>query len=137
MNSSRVSQHVREAIAAGNASFVAAIGRHDPAAAASLYTRDGEVLPAGSEAIQGRPAIEQFWRGALDMGIKGARLESVEVDGTDDCAYEVGRYTMNGEADQQLDTGKYVVIWKTEDGQLKIHRDIWTTNLQAPAPAGR
>jgi hypothetical protein len=32
-----------------------------------------------------------------------------------------------------LDKGKYIVIWKKEDGTWKLHRDIWTTSVP-PAP---
>jgi hypothetical protein len=31
-------------------------------------------MPAGSEPIRGREAIERFWRGALDSGIAAVRL---------------------------------------------------------------
>jgi len=27
--------------------------------------------------------------------------------------------------------GKYVVIWKRDGGQWKIHRDIWNTSMPA------
>jgi ketosteroid isomerase-like protein len=32
-----------------------------------------------------------------------------------------------------LDEGKYVVIWKRHQGKWKLHRDIWTTSMPAPA----
>jgi ketosteroid isomerase-like protein len=31
-----------------------------------------------------------------------------------------------------MDSGKYVVIWKREDGAWKLHRDIWTTSASPP-----
>jgi ketosteroid isomerase-like protein len=46
---------------------------------------------------------------------------------------EVSKYTLQGEGDQVLDTGKYVVIWKQEDGQWKLHCDIFNSSMPAPA----
>jgi ketosteroid isomerase-like protein len=59
-------------------------------------------------------------------------LTTVEVQGCGDTAWEVGRYTVPGEGGKVLDTGDYVVIWKREGGEWKLHRDIWTTNTPAP-----
>ena len=67
----------------------------------------------------------------MDMGIKTAELESVELDGQGDTAIEVGRYRLGSESGQVLDEGKYVVIWKQVDGQWKLHRDIWNTSVPA------
>jgi ketosteroid isomerase-like protein len=29
-----------------------------------------------------------------------------------------------GDGDKVLDSGKYIVVWKRQDGQWKLHRDI-------------
>jgi ketosteroid isomerase-like protein len=68
----------------------------------------------------------------VDSGVKGATLTTLEAEGQGDTAYEVGKYTLTGEAGKVLDTGKYVTIWKREQGQWKLHRDIWNTNTPAP-----
>jgi hypothetical protein len=44
-------------------------------------------------------------------------------------ANEVGKYRITGEGGKLLDTGKYVVVWKREQGQWKLHRDIWNTSM--------
>jgi len=31
-----------------------------------------------------------------------------------------------------LDKGKYIVIWKQEEGQWKLHRDIFNSSMPAP-----
>jgi ketosteroid isomerase-like protein len=48
-----------------------------------------------------------------------------------DTALEVETYALIGEGGKTLDTGKYVVVWKRQGGQWKIHRDIWNTNAPA------
>jgi uncharacterized protein (TIGR02246 family) len=123
---------VRAAIEAANKEFEAAIGRGDGASLASLYTTDGQLLPTHSEIVSGKQAIADFWQGGIDSGIKAASLSTVEVEGQGDTAYEVGKYELKGQEGQVLDSGKYVVIWKQENGKWKLHRDIWNTSMPAP-----
>ena len=65
------------------------------------------------------------------MGIKTARLDTVEAEEYGETAIEIGKYTLSGEAGKVMDRGKYVVIWKQEGGQWKLHRDIWNSSLSA------
>lgn len=108
-----------------------AFGRGDAAGIVQLYSQDGQVLPPGMEPIAGRPGIQAFWQGAMDMGIKAAQLETVEVMHQGDAAIEVGRYALEGAAGQLLDHGKYVVIWQRQAASWKLHRDIWNTSQPA------
>ncbi len=123
---------IRDTIQVEDEKFMATFDRGDPAGMAALYTDNGQLLPANSDFITGKQAIQDFWQGVMDMGVKKAKLEPIEVEGHSDTAYEVGKYTLQGEGGQVLDTGKYMVIWKQEEGQWKLHRDIWTTSLPAP-----
>jgi uncharacterized protein (TIGR02246 family) len=126
------STEVRDAIAAGVENFMATFNRGDAAGLAALYTENGQILPPNSDFVTGRQAIQAFWQGAMDMGIKSVKLETVEVEGYGDTAIEVGKYTLSGEAGQVLDTGKYIVIFKQVDGQWKLHRDIFNSSMPAP-----
>ena len=123
---------LKNAIAAANRNFMDTFAREDAEGMGKLYTTDGQLLPANSDFITGTEAIQAFWQAVMDMGIKTAELKTVELDGYGDAAFEVGRYTLGGEGGQVLDKGKYVVIWKQEDGQWKLHRDIWNTSMPAP-----
>jgi uncharacterized protein (TIGR02246 family) len=126
------STEVRDAIAAEVENFMATFNRGDAAGLAALYTENGQILPPNSDFVTGRQAIQAFWQGAMDMGIKSVKLETVEVEGYGDTAIEVGKYTLSGEAGQVLDTGKYIVIFKQVDGQWKLHRDIFNSSMPAP-----
>jgi ketosteroid isomerase-like protein len=68
----------------------------------------------------------------MDSGIKGATLETVELEGHGDTAIEVGRYTLRGEEGQTLDRGKFIVIWKQVEGEWKLHRDMFSSSMPAP-----
>jgi ketosteroid isomerase-like protein len=126
-------QDTRVAIEAANARFATLFKQADGAGVAALYTSDAQVFPANSDIVSGRAAIQKFWQGVMDSGIKGAKLTTLEVTPAGDTVYEVGRYELSGADLMALDAGKYVVIWKRDGGQWKLHRDIWNTNAPAPA----
>jgi uncharacterized protein (TIGR02246 family) len=123
---------VRDAIAATNEKFMATFKRGDAAGMAALYTENGQVLPPNGDFVTGKQALTMFWQGIMDMGIKEVKLEIVEIEGYGDIAIEVSKYTLQGEGGQALDTGKYIIIWKQEGGQWKLHRDIFNSSMPAP-----
>jgi uncharacterized protein (TIGR02246 family) len=122
----------QEAIAQANQQFMLAFNQGSADGVAGCYTAGAQLLPVHMGQVAGRENIQGFWQAVMDMGIKAARLETVELDVLGKTAIEVGKYTLLGGKEQVLDTGKYVVVWKTEQGQWKLHRDIWTTSLPAP-----
>ena len=115
--------------------FEASFERSDAAALASLYTDNGVLLPTGMAAIQGTAGIQAFWEGAMAMGIKQVQLHTQDVEEMADTAIELGHYTLLGPNAQTMDQGKYLVVWKQQQGQWKLHQDIWNSSLPAPAPA--
>jgi len=123
---------VRDAIVTANETFMAAFSRRDAAELAASYTKDGQLLPPHSDIITGKQAIEAFWQSVMDMGITQITLESLQVEGEGHTAYDVGKVTLLGAGGQMIDTGKYVVVWKQEDNEWKVHRDIWNTTRPAP-----
>jgi len=123
---------IREAIVAANEAFMAAFQAGDAAGLAALYTATGQLLPPNMDTMAGQTAIQAFWQGAMDMGIRSAQLEITEVEGHGDTAIEVSNYTLCGEGGQVLDRGKYIVVWKREGGRWKLHRDIFNSSLPAP-----
>jgi uncharacterized protein (TIGR02246 family) len=129
MTNQGTSTGIREAIEAADENFMAVFNRGDAGGLADLYTQNGQLLPTGSDFITGKTDIQAFWQGAMDMGIKTARLETIEAEGYADTAIEIGKYTLSGEAGNVMDRGKYVVIWKQEGGQWKLHRDIWNSSI--------
>jgi uncharacterized protein (TIGR02246 family) len=131
MSTQTIATDPRSDIEAGNRRFMEAFRRGDAASVAQLYTAAGQLLPAHSDFIDGTTAIQRFWQGAMDMGITEAVLETVEVEGLGETAHEVGRYTLKTAGGQVADAGKYLVIWKQENGAWKLHRDIWTTSRPA------
>lgn len=122
----------RKEIEKANATFVAAAAKGDGAAVAALYTLDAQVMPAGSEPVRGREAIEKFWRGAFGSGIAAVSLQTLEVLGQGATATEVGHYELRDKGGKALDSGKYIVVWRHEHGHWRLLRDMFSTNLPPP-----
>jgi ketosteroid isomerase-like protein len=123
----------QDAIAANNQAAMDAVARKDAAAFAAVYTTNGNALPPNNPTVTGTGALRQFWQAVIDMGITGVTLETVELEGFEDTAIEVGAYTLEGEGGGVLDKGKFVVIWKLEDGVWKWHHDIWNSSVTPAA----
>ncbi len=119
---------VRDNVIAGNKKFMAAFSQKDAAGVAKLYTKAGQLLPPGHEAVAGRPDIQAFWQAAMDAGLAQVQLETIEVEVCRQTAIELGKYMLVTSSDQNADTGKYVVIWKLEGGAWRLHRDIWNSS---------
>jgi uncharacterized protein (TIGR02246 family) len=126
-------ENARSQIEAANKDWMTAFKRADAAGLASLYTSQGQLLPANSDFVKGTAAIRAFWQGAFDMGLKDAVLETLEVEPHGDAAVEMGRYKLLLEGGSVADAGKYIVVWKNNGGAWKLHRDIWTTSQPAKA----
>ncbi|HYK55950.1 MAG TPA: DUF4440 domain-containing protein, partial [Flavisolibacter sp.] len=120
----------RKTVDDANQKFEEAVRKADSATLASLYTSDAMAMPANSEPIKGND-IRGMWGSVFHMGIKDAKLTTTDLQGNANLLAETGTYEMYGDNNKTLDKGKYVVIWKQENGQWKIYRDIWNTNMPA------
>jgi uncharacterized protein (TIGR02246 family) len=117
------------AIEAANAKFSDAVSRGDSKGVAVLYTKNGQVLPEGSDPVKGTAAIQKFTQGMIDSGVGSIDLKTLEVYGHGPTAAEVGEYDIHDKTGNSIDHGKYVVIWRRVGGQWKLHRDIFTSNV--------
>jgi uncharacterized protein (TIGR02246 family) len=109
----------------------------DAAALASLYHEDARFLPPNMEPVEGRPAIQQAFQQLLDMGVRSADIEPIDVRDAGEMTIEYGRYTLGIEpegADAITDVGKYVVVHeRRQAGVTKIVIDIFNSNAPPPA----
>ena len=101
---------------------------------AALYTANATLLPPNSARVTGSAAILEFWKGALAGAPARGKLTTGEVEAHGDTAHEVGTYELSAADGKVVDKGKYVVVWKREGGQWKLHRDIWNSDM--PPAAG-
>jgi len=124
-----VSEAMQAGMAQTNLLFGSAVVRERKIDALNdIYTVDATILPPGADLIQGRDPIKRFWQQAIEgLGLKDAKLTSLNVQAAGDGAVEVGRAELTLSDGQTL-AGKYVVHWKQEDGRWKWHTDIWNMN---------
>jgi uncharacterized protein (TIGR02246 family) len=114
---------VRKAVEAGNAAFVAAFEGGDADAIGRLYTADAKVIAPGSPIASGRAAIAAHWKAGM-AGVKNVALQTHDVGTAGDLAYEDGTVTIVSTAGEKT-VARYLVVWKREGGEWKLHRDIW------------
>lgn len=92
----------------------------DYKAMASVYTADAKLMVEDSELIQGRQAIEGFWKSACErakaVGMKRTpHSEELEISG--DLAYKRGTMTLEiptKDGGVMTHVVKYITIWKRE-----------------------
>ena len=91
-------------------------------------------MPSNMPAFSGTAAITNFGSILYKMGIKNAKLETVNVWGGKDLVVEEGSSNIFDDKGAVVDKGKYIKIWKQEDGKWKLFRDIFNSDMP-PAPA--
>lgn len=127
---------VAAAVAEVNQELEAALSAGDAARAAAIYSKDAQLLPPSSPLVSGDANIANYWQAGFDGGLGGAELETLELDvPSKDKAIEVGSYVLLDKEGAEIDRGKYLVVWKMEDGAWKYHRDIWNSSNAPAAPA--
>jgi len=119
---------VRAAIEQAGVRFAEAYGRGDAKAVAAFYTEDAIAFPPGADMVKGRQAIQKMWQETMDSGVKSLSFTVIDVGASGDLAHETGTALMNVQpAGKEPTTAsvKYVVVWKKQGNDWKLHRDIW------------
>jgi len=116
-----------------NRDFAAALNAKDAKAAAALYTEDAVLFPPGESVVQGRAAIEEYWRGALESGgVRDVSVETMDAQSSGSLGYETGNFvlTANGPDGQPMvDKGRYVELLRREpDGKWRSTHGIWNSS---------
>jgi ketosteroid isomerase-like protein len=118
-----------------NADFTSAHLTGDVAAIDAMFTRDAKSFPPGADAAVGPDALHTLTVEYLKSGIKEFREQTTDCYGNADLLVDQGTYTVAYGPDSTVERGKYMNVWKQEDGTWKIHANIWNTSpAAAPAP---
>jgi len=123
-------QDVELAVAEINRRFADGAARHDAGTMASVYAIDADFLPPNAEGLRGPAAIERFWEGGIEMGIRGIEVETLRLVQLDGIAYEIGRYTLRfrPEAGASVtDVATYLVVHRPQhDGSWRRAAEMFT-----------
>jgi ketosteroid isomerase-like protein len=126
------------------ARFSDAYKRGDFQSIGTMYDEHAIAFPPDADMVMGRQAIQDFWKGASDSGVKSLDLTVVGAESSGNYMIETGRALLHVQPAGQPETtqtAKYVVVWKKQkDGSWKIYRDIWNgmgggAKAMATAPA--
>ena len=122
----------RKEIEEANRDFMELVAKGDSVGLANSYTTDAKFMSAGAPAVVGRANIQKAMSDIVKSGITKVDLRLIEVFGTEDLIAEEGELTLFVKNDT-VGKEKYIVLWKKEDGKWKLFRDIFNSNLPAPA----
>ncbi len=121
---------VKKVIDSTNAVFGSMISKGDSVGLASLYTSDAKFMMPNMPTASGRSGVQTGFAGLFAaMGTPGLTLTANEVWGTEELVTEVGSYSMTDKTGKEIDKGKYIDLWKMEEGKWKIHRDIFNSDM--------
>ena len=126
---------VRKTIDSTNTVFFDMVAKGDTVGLASMYTSDGKMMAPNAPTATGRDQIKSAFAGLY------AALGSVQVTptingvwGTEDLVAEEGTFVMKKDG-KEIDKGKYMALWKMEDGKWKLFRDMFSSDN--PLPTGK
>ena len=87
------------------------------------YASDAAIHPPGAGRMEGRTAINGYWKAAIDAGLCDVDITASSVDITGNSSVSVG--ILSGKMGDAALTGKYIVIGKKTGDGWKIQQDIW------------
>ena len=126
---SEIFAEATRAIDKGNAEWIEAWEKGDPARIAALFTDDAVMLSQGGRVFKGRQEILERQKAAMKSVTRPVKVSVITVkiwlDGN--TAYETGKYkyeyTEKGEP--TTEEGRYVTTWKRQsDGSWKLSMDM-------------
>ena len=126
-----VDDEARKAIDANNRRFSEGFRKGDASITASIYAGDAVVFPPDAPVVEGKGAIEEFWRPVMASGVQEAELPTIELSRSGDYAHERGtgilrvRPPGGTPAEQKI---KFVVMWKRTADGWKNMWDIWNAS---------
>lgn len=98
---------------------------------ADRYCKDAQVLSPNMPAVAGMDSIIKFFRGDGSGTDIKMELPIGNVYGDEHLVVEEGTYNFPDGKGGSLDKGKFIALWKREDGKWKLYREIWNTDLPA------
>lgn len=60
------------------------------------------------------------------------KLNMADISGGGDIYAATGTYEMTDADNKTIDKGKYISVWKRDNGSWKIYRDIWNSSMPMP-----
>jgi ketosteroid isomerase-like protein len=116
-------------IEAANLEFINLFNSGDSVALANMFTIDGKSMEPNEPAFIGRSQIQTHYSVVMKAGANKLGLLTTGLWGDENMLAEEGEFTFMDEDDKLLDKGKYIVLWKVEDGKWKLFRDCYNSDM--------
>jgi ketosteroid isomerase-like protein len=121
--------NAKKEIQIANETLTNALAKGDSVTVGNFYTTDAKFLDSNMPAVVGRAKIQNLWAGYINMGATKLKLTTLEVWGNENIITEEGTYDFKSNTDKPMGIGKYLAVWKKEDGKWKLHRDMPNSDL--------
>ena len=105
-----------------NTKFSEQIKNGDSMALASHYSSDAAILLPNSEPIRGKEILSA-WGSMLRAGSVDITFQTIDITGSNDFLIETG-YIVTKINEDNINKSKYLVIWKMQNGEWKLYRDM-------------
>ncbi len=112
-----------------NREFIDHFSRSDSAELANMFTIDGKSMEPNAPSYNGRDEIRKHYSIVMNDGANKLGLETTGLWGDEKMLAEEGLFTFSDKDGKQLDKGKYIVLWKKEEGKWKLFRDCYNSDL--------
>ena len=93
----------------------------DSIALGDMYTEDAEIIPS----TVGRENITKVFGRMIRDSITGSSFKTTKLWGNDQLLVEDGTGVWSHENGTVVSNGRYLLVWKKDDGNWKILRDTW------------
>ncbi|MFH1844731.1 MAG: M56 family metallopeptidase [bacterium] len=117
---------IRRAIETNALQMLAAIERRDAAGWARFYARDARLYIPDQRPFRGRRGARDHMEQALAAGIAAVETQRDELEFLGELVYETGSFITRGRNPRSYVKGRYLTVWKWEDGEWLISRDMIT-----------
>ena len=106
--------------------YLEALNEGDAAMLAQMSTERAILLPPNAAMIEGREAIEKYWRSVFAAGLRDVSARTVRVDEYGgDAAREIGHIHVSAPAPRDVLEGKYVIVWRKKGETWLLDSIIW------------
>ncbi|MFZ1528033.1 MAG: nuclear transport factor 2 family protein [Ferruginibacter sp.] len=95
------------------------------------YCKDAQAMPEKMPALVGREAIQHYY---YDNGKnRDFKVEIIagNIYGNEELVLEEGTYNFPDGKGASFDNGKFIAVWKQENGIWKLYREIWNSNVSS------
>ena len=93
----------------------------DSIALGNMYMKNSEIIPS----TVGRENITKVFGRMIRSGTTGSTFKTTHLWGNDQLLVEDGTGTWYHKDGTEVGSGRYLLVWKKDEGEWKILRDTW------------